>query len=64
MTSMTSCIVGREVGAMGPSPKSYFPLLFWLFNYVFLFITSIPVSRFCLNLFTHAHLYTAGDKYD
>ena len=59
MTNMTSCIVGKEIGAWGQVPQSYFPLLFWLFNYVFLFITSISVSRHCLNIqcILHMHIY-------
>ena len=27
MTSMTSCIVGKEIGAMGPSPSELFPFV-------------------------------------
>ena len=27
---MTSCIVEKKIGAVGPGPYSYFPLLFWL----------------------------------
>ena len=53
MTSMTSCIVGKKIGVMGPGPQSYFPLLFCLFLWDFSRTTISRILKFC----TH-------DKYD
>ena len=58
MTSMTSCIVGKKIRAMGPGPLSYFPLLFLLLNFVFFLKNSIPVSDFNEIYFTHTPLCT------